>query len=431
MPLCGYFNPRPNGGALDQLQLKAALFRSGTSVAGIISAELCILDKKTVDGFVAALKKAGFDFAERLLICTTHTHTGPYTGCCFENHTDPDFMRDLTEKMISAVRRAFADLAPAELLSTETECSAFAFNRRYRMKSGGVLTNPGKCNPDIEGPEGKTDPLIPILAVKRGGKYIALIVNISNHTDTVGGNLVSADWPGRMEREIRENLAEYDIPVLTLIAPQGNINHFDVSIEAGQTCYAEAVRIGKGYAAAVLAALYRLSPVEVDRITFASCEMEAPYITVSDAEYAEAAQIVETYKDAVMDKDRDLTSEDIARKNPFVMKMFAQNLLDCRDKAIREKRFERLVAIGLGRKAGIVSMPGEPFCEIGRAIRENSDFPLTMVVALGLGSIGYVGLPDNYRHVHAYETAPSPKKPGRGVGTVLIETGSDLLKKIF
>ena len=172
-----------------------------------------------------------------------------------------------------------------------------------------------------------------------------------------------------MEREIRENLAEYDIPVLTLIAPQGNINHFDVSTESGQTCYAEAVRIGKGYAAAVLAALYRLSPVEVDRITYASCEMEAPYITVSDAEYAEAAQIVETYKDAVMDKDRDLTSEDIARKNPFVMKMFAQNLLDCRDKAIREKRFERLVAIGLGRKVGIISMPGEPFCEIGRAIR--------------------------------------------------------------
>ena len=43
-PLCGYFNPRPNKGAYDRLALKAAVFRTGSEVAAIVSYDLCLLD---------------------------------------------------------------------------------------------------------------------------------------------------------------------------------------------------------------------------------------------------------------------------------------------------------------------------------------------------------------------------------------------------
>ena len=47
-----------------------------------------------------------------------------------------------------------------------------------------------------------------------------------------------------MEREIQHELG-YDIPVMTVISCQGNINHFNIRTGANQTSYAEACRIGK------------------------------------------------------------------------------------------------------------------------------------------------------------------------------------------
>ena len=61
------------------------------------------------------------------------------------------------------------------------------------MKDGTVLTNPGKLNPDIVRPEGVIDPEIPLMAVKQDGMMRLIVANISNHTDTIGGDLVSAD----------------------------------------------------------------------------------------------------------------------------------------------------------------------------------------------------------------------------------------------
>ena len=37
IPLCGYFNPRPNRGALDPLTIKAAVFQSGKTTMAIVS----------------------------------------------------------------------------------------------------------------------------------------------------------------------------------------------------------------------------------------------------------------------------------------------------------------------------------------------------------------------------------------------------------
>ena len=259
--LRGYFEPRPNKGAYDPLSVKAALFECGGKVGGIVSYDLCLFDRSLVENFMAAVKAAGFDFARDLLYCATHTHTGPYTAPLFGGDgMDQAYIDEVIAKTASAVRRAHESLADAEMLTGRTECSNLAFNRRFWMKNGTVLTNPGKLNPDIIKPESIIDPEIPLMAVKQDGMMRLIVANISNHTDTIGGDMVSADWPGRMEREIQNHFG-YDIPVITLIAPQGNINHFNVENDFDQTNYAEACRIGKGYAAAVISSLYALKPV--------------------------------------------------------------------------------------------------------------------------------------------------------------------------
>lgn len=426
VPLCGYFNPRPNKGAYDRLALKAAVFRTGSECAAIVSFDLCMVDSGWVNEVDSALAAAGSPLAGKVLFCATHTHTGPYAYALFGYEPDPQYMKDLAKKTVFALDQAFASLAPAELFASETENSTLAFNRRYIMKNGKTLTNPGKLNADIDHPEGGIDPLIPMLEIRQHGRPALLIANISNHTDTIGGDYVSADWPGIMEKEIQHELG-FELPVITIIAPQGNINHFDVNTPGNQTGYEEAKRIGKGYAGCILASLYQMKKVENTAIASATCEFEAPYLQLTDEEYAEAKRIYEENKDAVMADGRDFTSEDIAKGVPFVKKLFAEMAIGCRENPIPGRRVEKQIMISFGETAAIVSLPAEPFVEIGFAIREASRFPYTMIAALGMGEIGYVGLPQHYGN-GGYETSPSRTLADRTVGENMIEGAIKLLK---
>ena len=428
IPLCGYFNERPNKGAYDRLNVKAAVFRTdGKDYAAIVSFDLCFITAAIVKDLEAVLKAKNSPLAGKVLYCATHTHTGPYTTNCFSDASDSSYLDDLKETTIRTLEAALAGLAPAELYSAQTECTTLAFNRRYVMKNGKVLTNPGKLNPDIVRPEGGVDHAIMMLEVRQNGLPALLITNISNHTDTIGGDFVSADWPGRMEAEIQHELG-FDLPVMTIIAPQGNINHFDVTSPVNQTGYEEAKRIGKSYAATIIASRYRLTKMDNTAVKVVSKEFEAPYLQLTDEEYVAAKATFEKFKDEVMEAGRDFTSEDIAKGTPFVMKFFAERAIECRENPIKEKRIEQEMVMSFGDQVAIVALPCEAFVEIGFAIREASKYPMTVLATLGMGEIGYVGLPENYG-IGGYETSPSRGLADRTVGVTMIEVAKELLAK--
>ena len=138
-------------------------------------------------------------------------------------------------------------------------------------------------------------------------------------------------------------------------------------------------------------------------------------------------RIYEENKDAVMADGRDFTSEDIAKGVPFVKKLFAEMAIGCRENPIPGRRVEKQIMISFGETAAIVSLPAEPFVEIGFAIREASRFPYTMIAALGMGEIGSVGLPQHYGN-GGYETSPSRTLADRTVGENMIEGAIKLLK---
>ncbi len=429
IPLCGYFEPRPNRGAYDRLAVKAALFEKDGSVFGIVSYDLCLMGKELILRFQEAVAQAGMKFADKLFFCATHTHTGPYASELFGGGcVNAEYIGSVVAKTVLAVKSAYANLAEAELLTGRSSCSNLAFNRRFWMKDGTVLTNPGKLNPDIVKPEGSIDPEIPLLAVRQDGQLRLLVANISNHTDTIGGDMVSADWPGRMEKEI-QHVMGYDLPVIMLLACQGNINHFNVENDVDQTNYAEACRIGKGYAAAVLSQLYALKPVAPAELRAESVQFEAPAVQITDEEYAAAKAIVEKYGDVKAASADDLTSEGIAKGNAYVKCFFARRVMDCRDNPMKEKRIETMLALKFGKDLGIIGIPGEPFIEIQQAIKAASTYRLTMVGALAMGSIGYIGMPESYGRGGGYETRPSPTAPAHDLAPKVIAAANALLNK--
>ena len=428
VPLAGYFEPRPNTGALDFLYVRAALFACGDTVTGIVSFDLLHLPRAVITRITDMLKEAGLGFADNLLFAATHTHTGPYTNPIFGGPVDQHYIDLLVERAAAAVRDAYANLAEAELYAGRSECTTLAFNRRFWMKNGSVLTNPGKLNPDIVRPEGGIDPEIPFLIVRQAGMDRLIVANIGNHADTIGGDLVSADWPGRMERAIQEHYG-YDIPVIMLLGCQGNINHFNVKSPVNQTCYAEACRIGKGYAAAVVQMLYSAEKIEVDRIQVDAEEFEAPVYHVTDAEYDEAKKILAESEAVSAASFSDVTSEGLASGNLFVKRFFAKRVLANRDDPLPGKRIERMISIKFGDAVGIVSLPAEPFMEIGLALKKTSRFPYTMIAALGMGTVGYVAMPENYERGGGYETRPARTSPAHDLALKFISLGTELLKR--
>ena len=406
--LAGYFNIRIWDKVLDRLEARAIVFKQGGKIAAIINTDLISSAQLLIDRVwrkIADLKEFN---KENLIFCSTHTHTGPeirvnqnYQPCseeCGEH---------IAEAISQALRKALDDLQPVDgMVQGETYDNRFIFNRRYWMKSGEVVTNPGKFNPEIVRPEGTVDPEIPLVGIKRNGKLALLFANMVNHSDTIGGNGVSADWPG-FTRRIIESQMPADFMFVPIIGTAGNINHFDVKSDLNQTCYAEAERIGSGMAATILNALDTLKPCCDMPLETRFTEQYCPAHEISDAEYQEAVDTVEKFKDEPNIHDAScLNSEDLAKKLPRVLKYFAQQTIITHDEP---KNTNIPLPVILLNGVAIVGVPGEPFVEIGLEIRKRifNDYR-TIVAAHGPSGNPLIGggyMPNTWNYGRGgYET---------------------------
>lgn len=399
--LAGYFNPRPNTGVLDDIHVRVVLFKKDSVVSGLVSFELVYANLKLVDKVKSKLKAKGYGFTDNLIIAATHTHTGPDLRSKKGGLNDKQ-LASLEDKAVCAIEEAYANLQDATLEAAKVNNNPCAFNRRYWMKDGTVQTNPGKLNPNIDRPEGPLDDEISILAIKQNGRLVGIISNICNHNDTVGGNLVSAEWPGRMEKAVQNELG-CDVPLLTMIGCSGNINHFDVTNDNDQTCYAEACRIGKIYGEIIVGLLDVLEPVEVDNIQIDTSDFVIPYMFISDERVVEAKATIERIGE--VSADEDLTSEGLATGSGPVAKMFAEQLVNFKEKCSGKSRTFKLVNIKMGKDLMFLCAPGEPFTEAGLQVKENSPFKYNFIAAYGNGSCGYMCMPECYSR-GGYEILP-------------------------
>ena len=90
-------------------------------------------------------------------------------------------------KMADAAQLALADLKPARMGYGIGEAPNIAYIRRFRMKDGSVMTNPGVNNPNILEPIGTVDERVSILRFDREESESIVLVNFADHPDTVGG----------------------------------------------------------------------------------------------------------------------------------------------------------------------------------------------------------------------------------------------------
>ncbi|MBR4676019.1 MAG: neutral/alkaline non-lysosomal ceramidase N-terminal domain-containing protein [Victivallales bacterium] len=414
--LAGYFNKRPNEGMYDDLYVKVIIIESKGTRFGFIAFDLCSISKELFASLEERIvAKYGKALHDNLIISATHTHTGSEFRKDIDDVTRYAFNQTL-EAALRALDRAIMNLLPGEIEVGSVYNNPYGFVRRYWMKNGTIVTNPGWGNKEIDKPECDFDRTIGIIKIIQGGRIAAIIANIANHGDTIGGNLVSADWYGRFAQEIQHSL-KCSLPVLVIDDASGNINHFDFHQKINQTSYNEATRIGRGYARIVLDALDKLEPLTAEDVVVKNGTVTVPHRKPTEAEIAEAKHILATVPD--IKKEGDFESQDLANKVPAALRYFAQKMLDCAEKST-PSHDARITAIELGDQVAFVTLPGEPFNGIAQAIREASKFKYTFIIELSQSVSGYVPMPECFER-GGYEVQAGVNSSAQNAATEIIK----------
>ncbi len=409
--LAGYLNERISEGVLDPLFLRLATLSDGRENLLFIQMDNCAMRTEEAEEIRAAIARASQFRKDEIMLFASHVHTGPDLVGFFGLPRDERYLEDLKKIIVEEASGLKAQTA-VSISFARASYEGLVFNRRWWMKDGSVVTNPPKRSPSRLNPEGGVDrEAISVLFMDERERPAALFVNISNHTDTIGGTKISADWPGFMERSLNEWLGE-DIPVFLLLAPQGNVNHFDFEDDQPQSSYAEAARLGQAYARVVADSLSRLQPIRIEgrarnggMIQAKEIRLSIPSREVSPAEIERAMEILAQNGEQAPEKERSLTAEDLARGDPVVERIFARELI--RFVETRPEHFlVPLQVFKLGSLA-FAAIPGEPFVEIGLSLKNFPGFSLVVPVALANGYFGYIPREENFGR-GGYETRTGP-----------------------
>jgi hypothetical protein len=146
-----------------------------------------------------------------------------------------------------------------------------------------------------------------------------------------------------------------------------------------------------------------------------------PSREIEVAELENARKILSTEEPRHQERERSLTAEDLAKGDPAVERLFARELIHFAEH--KPKSYPApLQAFRLG-SAVFAAIPGEPFVEIGLALKAIPGHDLVFPVALANGYYGYIPLQENFGR-GGYETRA-------GSGSCLSRDAADRILAAF
>lgn len=428
-PIVGYYSERLMKGVIDDLYVRAAAFSDGEKRAVVLAVDLCLLSGDTCDDYRKTIADfCGIDM-DAVFICCNHTHTGPLTTPDFASDKlpSPQYMDFLRVTFRDAAAYALEDLKPAEAYAAETKAEGISFVRRFRMKDGTVRTNPGPLNPNTDYALGTPNESLKLLKIVRQGGDDLFIFNFGTHTDTVGGEYISADYSGYACAAI-----EGAIPgtqAMFLMAPQGDVNHINVwkpnydkvvserEAEDVKERAAHARYMGRVIAGNILAVCDRAVKLDSGTIAWASTEVEIPSHRENDR-LEEAKKLNALYESGRGNEicDPGMHRTELIAEARRIIKL--ENGPDF-------FRY-RVYVLRLGEFV-FACLPGEPFTEIHNRISKGTPFANTMVCCLTNNCPGYFPTTQAF-HEGGYEAKTSVY--AAGADDALVNAMLRLLEKM-
>lgn len=413
LPIVGNFAEPLTERIHDELHARCLVLDDGRTRLGFVVCDNVGIAREVFDEARKQVTAATGLPGDHLLMASTHTHsavsargkgiTGPEAGSPVGLD---EYQAFLARRISDGVRRAIANLEPAQIAWGQADEPRPLFNRRYKMKAGTELLNPlggrdlvkmnpGVGNPNVVGPAGPTDPRASFIAVRSaapGHRPIALMANYSLHY--VGGvpaKDISADYFAVFADLVQQRLGadRQDPPFVGILSngTSGDVNNIDVMGPKPATRprpYEQMRTVADLLATTVLAAHasaeYRdLVPLGVARREF-TLKARRP-----------SPELVERAKKVL--------SGELKPKVPNE-EAYARRVLALADAP--EDLNVPLQAFRIG-DLGIASMPFEVFTQTGLDVRARSPFKTTFTMELANGSYGYLPTPDQHP-LGGYET---------------------------
>jgi hypothetical protein len=400
----GYFTERLSTGVKDPLKAKALVFQQGnTRIALVVCDVIGLPQALTAEVRARAAARTGIP-AAHIAVTGTHTHTGPlFAGerarlfsdrAAAAHGSDPlatvNYPETLRARLVDVIVAANADVSPASLEFVAATEDRVSFNRRYHMKDGTVVTNPGISNPNVVGAAGPVDRDLPFVLISKGNQPVGSLTVFAMHLDTVGGTEYSADYAGQLANELRREFGDKFISIFGT-GTCGDINHIDVSGRRKN----DARLIGQQLAVSVLSARPR-QPLGAPLLGANTATIPLPLRKVSDGQIAAAranTPKVGTTELPFLSQVETVTTLDLSRRGPT---------LDAEVQVFR-----------LTPDLAIVLLPGEVFAELGLAIKRASTFTHTLVIELSNDNPAYIPTETAFKE-GSYETVNSRIAPGGG-----------------
>ncbi|MCC6589348.1 MAG: neutral/alkaline non-lysosomal ceramidase N-terminal domain-containing protein [Bryobacterales bacterium] len=362
-------------------------------------------------------------------IGATHTHAGPfltkekgpvgYDLTKFEKGFDA-YWSVVTDKIAGAIVEANRKLEPVHVGGARG-AGTININRRMRPLNG--------APPAVgRNPEGLVDRDLTVVRIDRAdGSTLAVLVNFQCHGTVMAweNKMISPDWPGMMRKEV-----EHALPGSKCLFFQGAAGN-QGPIEGFTGDLGVAHRLGRilGHQAAALALQtdtvkrspkfegfvestafiarqpWRVTGPRDGTLKFAEKVLEVPGREYTPAEVDKMrSRVRDAEAKAVQIKsqgDAWATHAAEARVRRF------QDLLDKWQKAKGDPIKVRVQLLRIGEVV-IASMPGEPFAEIGQAVKKASPFPITLFCGYSSGEGGeYMPIEGEYAF-EGYEVDRTP-----------------------
>ena len=381
--LAGYFTDRVSDAVADPLLARALVIEHGGECMALVSCDLVCLTRETTDAAKEQIAARCGLAPERVLICATHTHTGPNPRRQGKQiiPVNIEWLDALPGMIAAAVEAARADMFDAVLVPGRQSETTFGSNRLGRMKDGSEVF--GKNN--VIGPAGPIDPEVLALAVRdHDGTVRAMVVNYAMHADATGGTQISAGWPGKVARTIAEVYGPQAV-TLVLNGCCGDINHHHWEpkriASKGQL---RTDQMGRAMAGLAINAVEIGEPAESAVVDARLRRPLIPWYTRDEAMRAEVERL--------------RAQPEPSPKDTMIIERFDEWPND------GQKAEVTVQAIRLGDFI-FIGLPGEIFVKWGLEIKHWSPAKFTFVAELANDWLGYIPTSDQ-AHRSAYGAKP-------------------------
>jgi len=358
--LQGYTRGKPSVGIYDDLYAKAIVFDDSETKAAIVTADLIGFEYDSIKAIREYIEETTGILGKNVMLAASHTHAGPAVMNLGGDPTDESYVREVEKKIAGVVRIAASELQPVTIGVGIGEMD-FNVNRR-------LTTAPG-VTPMLPNPDGIVDRRVKVMRVDAGEHApLAVLLHYVCHATVFGGaNLyISDDYPGSTQRFV-EHAYNSGTTALFLQGCCGNIRPHLVNEEG---------RFRAG------------SPAELDRI---SRRLGAEVVKVCEGiETHQASNIAVASKLFSIRYDELPTEIELRESIEAGQNVEWAKMMLKRWKADELKQeVEIEIQVMKLNESWFVTLPGEPFLEIGLQIEEKLGGNV-FVVGYANGNVGYL-----------------------------------------